>query len=127
MHNLTRSSRPSDPYEYRASGSKQMIIFSSYGADVAFTDIRECLILAHLDVSGHKGTVYQWKHDLEYSSDGLALKMDPSEWMTWTMWQEAITGILNFSKNQFAGTLKFAIMQDGTEGVAGNGSIVVDL
>lgn len=49
--------------------------------------------------------------------------MVPSEVMTWFMWEEAIVGILKFSRSAFAGVLRFEIMQDGIEEKVGTGSI----
>ncbi len=70
--------------------------------------------------------MYEYKDDLEYSAYGVVLKMVPGQVITWLMWDEALIGILKFSRAEFAGVLKFEIMQDGIAGWVGKGSIEVD-
>lgn len=121
--NLIQRSRPHDPYDYRHRGSHQTIRFSNYGPNLANAGIEECLRRAISDITGRRGRVYEYKDDLEYSAYGVVVKMVPSHVMTWLMWDEAIFGILRFSRAEFAGVLRFEIMQDGFEGWVGKGSI----
>lgn len=123
---LTLSSRPYDPYDYRARGSRQTIRFSNYGPTLANIGIEECVARAVSDLVGRRGRVYEYKDDLEYSAYGVVVKMVPSQVMTWLMWDEAIFGILKFSRAEFAGVLRFEIMQDGIVGWVGKGSIEGD-
>lgn len=46
--------------------------------------------------------------------------------MTWTMWEEALAGILKFSRDQFAGTLRFEIEQKPYLGWFAEGSIELE-
>ncbi len=123
---LTNTRPPYDPYDYRARGSRQTIRFSQYGPPITNNGIQECLTRAIFDLTGRQGRVYEYKDDLEYSAYGVVLKLIPSEVITWTMWEEAISGILKFSRAEFAGVLRFEIMQDGIAGWVGQGSIEMD-
>lgn len=78
---------------------------------------------AYIGLINHRGKIMEEKDELEYSIAGVILRLKPGGLMTWTLWEEALAGILNFSRTKFAGTSDFQIFQKGVIGYLGEGSI----
>lgn len=78
---------------------------------------------AYLGLINQRGKITEEKDELEYSVAGVILRLKPGGLMTWTLWEEALAGILNYSRTKFAGTSEFQIFQKGVIGYLAEGSI----
>ena len=118
----TRSRLPSDPFVYHAPDSDETVRFYSYGISLPRKDVTHAIVFATRAIAMH-GSSEEGISDriIRYGSNDVYLLMHHSGRMTWTMWETALRGIVDFLERYEYVEVEFDIGQTGLEQFLGTG------